>query len=296
MRWRAPCSHICVKTASKRGLQWFSPNKGMRSAAFTLIELLVVIAIIAILVAMLLPALVSAKRTAQRAGCMNNLRQLNIAWNLYAGDHAEALPLNGQGTPEEVGDQRLWVLGGTHLDPHSFTNRAYLIDRRYASFAPYIGSAASYRCPSDRSRVEIGGRLFPKVRSYALNVFMNGAIPDLRLHFGRGTPFEKAGAVAAAGPSDLLTFVDVAPGNICHSAFIVHNGPFSGLFYHLPSFTHGERGALAFADGHVDTHRWVDPRTQTEATAEWIPDHWTLYHNSSRDLKWLQEHATVPRL
>ena len=267
----------------------------MVPAAFTLIELLVVIAIIAILVAMLLPSLVSAKRSAQRAGCLNNLRQLNIAWNLYSGDHAEAIPLNGYGTPDELAEQRLWVLGGAHLELPAFTNRAYLIDRRYASFAPYIGSAASYRCPSDRTRVEIGGRQFPKVRSYALNVFMNGAVPDLRLHFGRGTLFAKAADVAAAGPSELLTFVDVAPGNICHSAFIVHNGPFTGLFYHLPSFSHGVRGALAFADGHVDTRRWVDPRTQAEATAEWIPDHWTLYHNSSRDLKWLQEHVTVTR-
>jgi len=267
----------------------------MPPAGFTLIELLVVIAIIAILVAMLLPALVAAKRSAQRTSCLNNLRQLNIAWNLYAGDHAEALPLNGYGTPEELGDQRLWVLGSAHQDPQAFTNRAYLLDKRYASFAPYIGSAGSYRCPSDRSRVEIGGRPFPKVRSYALNVFMNGAVPDLRLHFGRGTPFAKLGDVGAAGPSDLLTFVDVAPGNVCHSAFIVHQGPFTGLFYHLPSFVHGERGALAFADGHVDTRRWVDPRTQAEATAEWIPDHWTLYHNSSRDLKWLQDHTTVPR-
>lgn len=254
-----------------------------------------VIAIIAILVAMLLPGLISAKRAAQRTACLNNLKQLNLAWNLYTDDHAESLVLNGYGSAEQLGENRLWVLGGTHQDPETFTNRTYLTDARLAAFAPYLASAPSYRCPGDRSRVEIGGRLFPKVRSYSLNVFMNGAAPDLRLHFGRGTFFNKMGDVAAENPSDLLTFLDVAPGNVCHPAFIIHRGPFTGLFYHLPSFQHGTRGAVAFADGHVDTRQWIDPRTRQEALAEWIPDHWTLYHAGSRDLRWLQEHATVDR-
>jgi prepilin-type processing-associated H-X9-DG protein len=65
--------------------------------------------------------------------------------------------------------------------------------------------------------------------------------------------------------------------------------------YHLPSFQHGNRGAMAFADGHVDTRLWTDPRTRQESTAEWIPDHWTIYHPGSRDLKWLQDRATVDR-
>ena len=266
-----------------------------RERGFTLIELLVVIAIIAILVAMLLPALVGAQKSAQRTACLNNLRQLNIAWNLYSGDNADGLVLNGYGSAEQLGDNRMWVLGGTHLDLDTFTNRLFLIGGKYAAFTPYIQSAATYRCPGDRSRVEIGDKKYPKNRSYSLNVFMNGAAPDMRLHFGRGTFFNKMTDVGAAGPSDLLTFVDVAPGNVCHPAFVIHKGPFTGLFYHLPSFQHGNRGAVAFADGHVDTRLWADPRTRQESTAEWIPDHWTIYHPGSRDLKWLQDRATVDR-
>jgi prepilin-type N-terminal cleavage/methylation domain-containing protein/prepilin-type processing-associated H-X9-DG protein len=59
---------------------------------FTLIELLVVIAIIGILAALIFPALASAKEKARRAQCMNNLKQMGIAMQLYVDDHSDQLP------------------------------------------------------------------------------------------------------------------------------------------------------------------------------------------------------------
>ena len=255
-----------------------------------------VIAMIAVLAALLLPALMAARRAAWRTGCVNNQRQLALAWSMYAADHAEVLPLNGYGSESELGERRMWVLGNTHLDPQGFTNRAWLLDPRRASFATYVTAAGTYRCPADRSRVEIGGRLFAKTRSYALNAAMNGAVPDLWVHLGGRRLFEKTGDVAASAPSELLTFLDVAPGNVCHAAFVVHRGFFTDLFYHVPSAGHGVQGALAFADGHVGARRWLDARTLEEARQEWMPDHWTIYHPGSVDLRWLRDHAYGPSL
>jgi prepilin-type N-terminal cleavage/methylation domain-containing protein len=68
------------------------PRNRHGRVAFTLIELLVVIAIIAILAALLLPALSRAKTSAQRANCLNNLRQVSLAVHLYAADNSDTLP------------------------------------------------------------------------------------------------------------------------------------------------------------------------------------------------------------
>ncbi len=259
---------------------------------FTLIELLVVIAIIAVLAALLLPALSGAKAQAYKTQCISNLRQLAIAWQIYPDEHQDRLVANGY--LSAMNEARLWVAGGEHLHPEFFTNRAALTDSRYALFADSIKGPGVYKCPADRSEPEWAGVSFPKLRSYSLNAHMGWAHPANAILSSTATLFRRPADFARHSPSQLFTFVDGAPLNVCTPAFVLYTGG-SGWFWHRPSAEHRGAGTLAFADGHVEARKWEDPETIEASKDGGFGDgsHYKFVAPSNPDLIWLKERATV---
>lgn len=223
-----------------------------RRDAFTLIELLVVIAIIAILAAMLLPALGKAKAQALRVECLGNQKQLVLTWRLYQDDNNGRMPVNAWGT----GSGLQWVDGSLHGQTPGFTTTPPLIDPKRASFARYLPGAAVYLCPAERTVYKQGARLIPKLRSYSMNECLNGgadpAIPTPAVP--NGLAYRRESEVVQ--PVNVLVFLEVEPVSACYNIFRVPvtSGSFQG-----PAPFHNRGSVIAFADGHVEYHRWKKP-------------------------------------
>lgn len=255
---------------------------------FTLIELLVVIAVIAILAALLLPALHRAKAKALRVACVNNERQISLGLQMYPSDNDDRLPANGYVDPKKA--IPMWVGGDGHWNPQAFTNVDLLLNPKNAQFAEYIRASKVYRCPADKSTVDVGGVILPKVRSYSLNSYVNWTMPNFNDNHPDYYVFTKSSHFSIANPVNLITFVDTAPGFICHPGFVITQE--TSLYYHMPSAQHDGGASLAFADGHISYQKWVEPGTVREALElQWIDSHF-FFRSNNRDLKWLQARAT----
>src|SRR5205807_8363813 len=130
------------------------------SNAFTLAELIVIVAILAALTAMVLPVMTKTNTSVNTFQCLNNNRQLCIAWRLYAEDNRGRLVYSsddGTGTANPL-NQYAWTL--THMDYSSANagNWDTNADIVLRPLFPYTGrNPAIYKCPSDKSFVIVSG-------------------------------------------------------------------------------------------------------------------------------------------
>jgi prepilin-type N-terminal cleavage/methylation domain-containing protein/prepilin-type processing-associated H-X9-DG protein len=269
---------------------------------FTLVELLVVISIIGILSALLLPVLSSAKKRAQGIQCLNNIRQLDLAWQLYAGDNNQRLAPNtsNPGAGEDA-DHPAWVAGwlerGTSPDN---TNVELLVGSEYQKFGSLGGYAKTpviYHCPADRSMDK--KYLLPRVRSVSMNGWIS---PGLNGRISSGyenKPFEKyskATDFIRLAPSDAFVFLDERPDSINDGWFKVNTqgynpmNPSDWSITDLPAVNHNNTSSFSFADGHAELHRWMNPKT---IALVYVGEAQNTANN--QDIFWIMEHATKPQ-
>jgi prepilin-type N-terminal cleavage/methylation domain-containing protein/prepilin-type processing-associated H-X9-DG protein len=279
-----------TKLFSKAGkIRTARPSEG-----FTLIELLVVIAIIAILAAMLLPALSRAKAKAMGIQCLSNVRQLGVAWIMYAQDNEEKLVPNKQNQAGNSGVSTTWVSGVMDMVNGPDNLDTSLIQQ--SLLFPYCKNVNSWHCPGDRSTASYNGVTGDRVRTISMNCW----ISEGRLSVSPGfRVYKKTGDLTQPGPTQTWVFMDEREDSIDDDYFAVDmtgfpDAPRTINWVNYPASYHGKSAGLSFADGHSELRHWRDPRTMPPLT----PGHRIPLNVSSpnnEDLAWLQERSSAPQ-
>lgn len=257
---------------------------GRERHAFTLVEMLVVIGVIAVLAALLLPALSMAKSKAQGVACANHIKQLTLAWTLYAHEHSDRL-VNNHGIQETLRRRENWVNGIEDWQTsEGNTNLATLTS---GQLAPYLSLDTSvYKCPSDRSIADNGER----IRTLSMNSLvgdpgeLTNRFNPQRVQFFRLTQIPN--------PDQIYVFLDEHPDTI-NDGFFMNRWDEDPRWGNLPASFHNGAANLSFADGHLECHRWEVPDTRRPGVRGGASG--TFVASPSTDFDWLKEHSSIRR-
>jgi prepilin-type processing-associated H-X9-DG protein len=224
-----------------------------------LVELLVTVSVIGILASLLLAALGPAKARVTGIQCVSNLKQLQLCWQMYAGDHNDAVPPNRSVQVRGVwrSSPDSWIGSSSAL----FDTDTRAIEQGLLFKYDYNRAVALYRCPADRSRVRKppGAPAGPlRTRSYSMSGCLGGN--DLTNTIQR--------AAQIPDPAALFVFIDEHEESIDDAHFLVWPYP-DDRWVNLPAARHGQSCALSFADGHAERWKWRAPKSFSGRTSYW---------------------------
>jgi prepilin-type N-terminal cleavage/methylation domain-containing protein len=273
--------------------------------AFTLIELLVVIAIIVILAALLLPGLSRSKIQAQGIQCLDNRKQLQLAWHMYVGDNKDYAPAvdNNWDTPDTASLWTEFWCDGTMFDYNNCTNPTTIMD---GLLYPYLGNLKVYRCPGDPSTQKDAGNAPAgapagpsRTRSMSCSPVFSSSGSDAANWLPEGSYQIYPKAALVVKPADTFVFVDEDYRSINDGAFAVEMTPpgsTSATEVDYPAGYHGNAGGFSFADGHAIIHKWESVNTFTPVTQ--VNGKCPAFTSNNRafvqDMIWLSLETTVP--
>jgi prepilin-type N-terminal cleavage/methylation domain-containing protein/prepilin-type processing-associated H-X9-DG protein len=259
-----------------------------RRGGFTLVELLAVIGIILVVVGLLSAALNQTRNRTLRVTCLDNMRQLQFAWMLYASDNNDHVALNKTAAPingisiaaAPRNSTNSWVAGNPKVDP-SWQTLAQ------GTLFPYVKHPEVYRCPMDSSTTKAGN---PRTRSYSIDAYLGGDDEDIDPRVKM-----RISDIVNPGTDRVFVFIEEHENSIWGSGFMVlprDKFPIAtGAWSSTPADRHMQGCNLTFVDGHLEYWKWAAPKKAVSASK--VGNQLITQANELRDLRRLQE--AVPR-